>query len=514
MDGGIDMMVETRLADVESRLAAVETSVAEQQTEDATDSAIGGDYVKQPFDIADGDEYAPDKHPFDIETDENGVRKIVRCDVFCDGMKYGLYDFEIPDGARTVWLVMEGTFSVTDSDGDRAEYASNDTDNARLRTVPHFFLTADESVANRDRATSDNPSSNNHQFARLYDFDEDGNVAVDYRHVQTSFTHHMGLHPSTLRYTDGEGETKEATILSDRAEIDISEKGLMLEAGDNVEIDERTDEGGAKVYRISAQVPESGSGSGGSGSGGSEGGEEQSVAGVDSVNGATGALEVVGGDRVSVQTVGQTISVDVQPETVVTSLNGATGDVGIYAGTGAVVTTSGKAVTVAFDSSGLQDMVDEAVSNLELPKGADASLDVSATATEGGTEVTLTPYSGGVAGQSATFMVLNGTDGQDGDPGADGLNSLNGEVGDLSLIGGENIEVATLGKTIRISYKEGKGADADPNAAQEKPCHPGDDGEGVSPFDDGHGGGVGGGGGGGGVPGGGDAHGGVPCTDC
>lgn len=94
-----------------------------------------------------------------------------------------------------------------------------------------------------------------------------------------------------------------------------------------------------------------------------------------------------------------------------------------------------------------------------------------------------------------------------GDPGGDtgdeetpsGVTSVNGADGAINIIGGANISVSTSGKTITVSYQEGKEPDEDPNA---DPCDH-DEGGGA-------GGGVlaggGGGGGGGGVPAGGDGH--------
>lgn len=97
------------------------------------------------------------------------------------------------------------------------------------------------------------------------------------------------------------------------------------------------------------------------------------------------------------------------------------------------------------------------------------------------------------------------------------VKGLNDAAGKVAVIGGDDIKVETEGRTIRISYQAGKTPDADPNAGgEDSPCHPGDDGAGVSPSAGGGHGGAGGGAAssGGGVPAGGEVHGGVPCTEC
>lgn len=97
------------------------------------------------------------------------------------------------------------------------------------------------------------------------------------------------------------------------------------------------------------------------------------------------------------------------------------------------------------------------------------------------------------------------------------VKGLNDAAGKVAVIGGDDIKVETEGRTIRISYQAGKAPDADPNAGgNSSPCHPGDDGEGVNPSDDGGHGGVAGGemAGGGVLAEAGETHGGVPCTEC
>ena len=107
-----------------------------------------------------------------------------------------------------------------------------------------------------------------------------------------------------------------------------------------------------------------------------------------------------------------------------------------------------------------------------------------------------------------------GSDGDDpggDDPGGDtgdeetpsGVTSVNGADGEVNIIGGSSISVSTSGKSITISYPEGKEPDEDPNANK---CAHDDIG--------GAGGGVGGASGAGdrpddfvgGVPAGGDGH--------
>ena len=115
-----------------------------------------------------------------------------------------------------------------------------------------------------------------------------------------------------------------------------------------------------------------------------------------------------------------------------------------------------------------------------------------------------------------------GPQGPQGETGKDGIMSINSLLGDVKIIGGENIEVEVVGeKTIRISFKSGKPPDPVPTP-QTDPCdHPGDtpgtgkEG-GVSPdYDEPHGGGDGGiPVEGGGVPADGDVHAGEPCPDC
>lgn len=89
------------------------------------------------------------------------------------------------------------------------------------------------------------------------------------------------------------------------------------------------------------------------------------------------------------------------------------------------------------------------------------------------------------------------------DGAADGVTSVNGADGAINIIGGSNISVSTSGKTITITYQEGKEPDEDPNASKCDHDKGGGEGGGVRADEGGSGAG---GGGGGGVAAGDDVH--------
>ena len=101
---------------------------------------------------------------------------------------------------------------------------------------------------------------------------------------------------------------------------------------------------------------------------------------------------------------------------------------------------------------------------------------------------------GGGDGEAYTIS-LSGADGGGDDSGSgdsgsdDVVTSLNSGTGDMDIIGGESIRVDTDGKTIRVSFEEGKAPDDDPHADDDS----GEDGYCNSISDDFGDGGTGGG---------------------
>lgn len=107
--------------------------------------------------LAGGEEEGVTPHPFDIEQDENSEQlKIVRAVFYYGGKERTVEDTYItPTGS--VWLLME----ESEDEGDE-------------ESEPTFSITQNE-------------PGEDAKAIRLYDFDDEGNVSVDYRHASVGF---------------------------------------------------------------------------------------------------------------------------------------------------------------------------------------------------------------------------------------------------------------------------------------------------------------------------------------
>ena len=153
----------------------------------------------------------------------------------------------------------------------------------------------------------------------------------------------------------------------------------------------------------------------------------------------------------------------------------------------------------------------KAHTTIKAASGSGGSIDLDSSKLEGGEKVEVHELTvkGETEEDDKKFKVLADQDVEIPAGGAKlGVSSLNGETGDMTVVGGQSIQVNTDGKVIVVGYVEGKEPDD-----YSDPCEHPEGGEGV-PLDGG--GGVGGGGGGpGGAPLDGLAtHPGNPCNNC
>lgn len=140
--------------------------------------------------LAGGEEEGVTPHPFDIEQDENSEQlKIVRAVFYYGGEERTVEDTYItPTGS--VWLLME-----KDEEDEDAE--------------PTFSITQNEPEGDA-------------KAIRLYDFDGEGNVSVDYRHALVNFGGEEGV--TSLNEMDGDIE-----IVSDEEPFAVGEgKSLWI----------------------------------------------------------------------------------------------------------------------------------------------------------------------------------------------------------------------------------------------------------------------------------------------
>jgi len=148
----------------------------------------------------------PDRMPFDIEKSDDGQRKIVRAVFYYGGKERTVEDTNItPTGS--VWLLME------ESEDEGSEDAE-----------PTFSITQNE-------------PGEDAKAIRLYDFDDEGNVSVDYRTAFVAF----GDKPeeggvTSLNEMDGDIE-----IVAGDGSVEVDEKPIR------VVVEKKEGEGGKKI---------------------------------------------------------------------------------------------------------------------------------------------------------------------------------------------------------------------------------------------------------------------------
>ena len=157
--------------------------------------------------LAGGEDESTTPHPFDIEQDENSEQvKIVRAVFYYGGKERTVEDTYItPTGS--VWLLMEES---EDEGGEDAE--------------PTFSITQNE-------------PGEDAKAIRLYDFDGEGNVSVDYRHAFVDF----GGEPGVTSLNEMDGDVR----------VEGSDEGVEIDGGTYYVVAETSDEDNAVYLSLS-----------------------------------------------------------------------------------------------------------------------------------------------------------------------------------------------------------------------------------------------------------------------